>query len=125
MRPSGASRRQSVFSACFARRAKALHADSVGGLGGGRPRRVPASNLPRTMLSSVNNAAEHRTLVLARQEMASWTQLQLEPSALRAPDGFTALRTIGPNEAHLPATLYELAQTAERDHSGGAADVYA
>ena len=102
-----------------------LHADSVGGLGGGRPRRVPASNLPRTMLSSVNNAAEHRTLVLARQEMASWTQLQLEPSALRAPDGFTAPRSIGPNGAHLPATLYELAQTAERDHPGGSGDVYA
>ena len=44
-----------------------LHADSVAGLGGGRPRRVPAASLPRTMLSSVNNAAEHRTLVLARQ----------------------------------------------------------
>ena len=102
-----------------------LHADSVGGLGGGRPRRVPASNLPRTMLSSVNNAAEHRTLVLARQEMASWTQLQLEPSALRAPDGFTAPRNIGPNGAHLPATLYELAQAAERDHRGGAEDIYA
>jgi predicted ATPase len=102
-----------------------LHADSIGGLGGGRPRRVPASSLPRTMLSSVNNAAEHRTLVLARQEMASWTQLQLEPSALRAPDEFTAPRSIGPNGAHLPATLYELAQSAERDHSGGMKDVYA
>jgi len=102
-----------------------LHADSIGGLGGGRPRRVPASSLPRTMLSSVNNAAEHRTLVLARQEMASWTQLQLEPSALRAPDEFSASRSIGPNGAHLPATLYELAQEAERSHRGGAEDVYA
>jgi predicted ATPase len=102
-----------------------LHADSVAGLGGGRPRTVTASSLPRTMLSSVNNAAEHRTLVLARQEMASWTQLQLEPSALRAPDSFTATRTIGPNGSHLPATLYELAQAAERDNPGAAEDVYA
>lgn len=102
-----------------------LHADSVAGLGGGRPRRVPAANLPRTMLSSVNNAAEHRTLVLARQEMAGWTQLQLEPSALRAPDEFTAPRSMGPSGAHLPATLYDLAQTAQRDHSGGDRDVYA
>jgi predicted ATPase len=102
-----------------------LHADSVGGLGGGRPRRVPASSLPRTMLSSVNNAAEHRTLVLARQEMLSWTQLQLEPSALRSADGFTAPRSIGPNGAHLPATLYELAQAAERVQVGGSNDVYA
>ena len=102
-----------------------LHADSAGGLGGGRPRRVPAASLPRTMLSSVNNAAEHRTLVLARQEMASWTQLQLEPSALRAPDGFTVSRTIGPNGSHLPATLYELAQNAERHQKGGSDDLYA
>jgi predicted ATPase len=57
--------------------------------------------------------------------MASWSQLQLEPSALRAPDGFTAPRSIGPAGAHLPSTLYELAQAAERDHSGGARDVYA
>ena len=102
-----------------------LHADSVAGRGGGRPRRVPAASLPRTMLSSVNNAAEHRTLVLARQEMAGWTQLQLEPSALRAPDGFTAPRSIGPNGAHLPATLYDLAQVAQRNHPGGDRDVYA
>ena len=102
-----------------------LHADSVAGLGGGRPRRVPAANLPRTMLSSVNNAAEHRTLVLARQEMAGWTQLQLEPSALRAPDGFTAPRSMGPSGAHLPATLYDLAQAAQRDRPGGERDVYA
>ena len=102
-----------------------LHADSVAGLGGGRPRRVPAANLPRTMLSSVNNAAEHRTLVLARQEMAGWTQLQLEPSALRAPDGFTAPRSMGPSGSHLPATLYDLAQAAQRDHPGGGRDLYA
>ena len=102
-----------------------LHADSAAGLGGGRPRRVPAAKLPRTMLSSVNNAAEHRTLVLARQEMAGWTQLQLEPSALRAPDGFTAPRSMGPSGAHLPATLYDLAQAAQRDRPGGDRDVYA
>ena len=102
-----------------------LHADSVGGRGGGRPRRVPAASLPRTMLSSVNNAAEHRTLVLARQEMTGWTQLQLEPSALRAPDSFTAPRSVSPNGAHLPATLYELTQAAERRAPGGAEDVCA
>ncbi|MBL8214229.1 MAG: AAA family ATPase [Bryobacterales bacterium] len=49
-----------------------LHADSSEGYGGGRPRRVPAASLPRTMLSSVNNAAEHKTLVLA----ISWRAVQ-------------------------------------------------
>ena len=102
-----------------------LHTDTLAGLGGGRQRRVPAASLPRTMLSSVNNAAEHRTLVLARQEMAGWTQLQLEPSALRAPDGFTAPRSMGPSGAHLAATLYDLAQAAQRDRPGGERDVYA
>lgn len=103
----------------------ALHADSSGEAGGGRPRRVPAASLPRTMLSSVNNAAEHRTLVLARQEMMGWTQLQLEPSALRAPDGFTAPRSIGPNGAYLAATLFDLAQRAERERPGASRDVFA
>lgn len=102
-----------------------LHADSIGGKGGGRPNRVPAANLPRTMLSTVTNAAEHRTLVLARQEMMSWTQLSLEPTALRAPDSFTAPRSIARNGLHLPATLHALAQDAERERAGGKADLYA
>ncbi len=75
--------------------------------------------------SVASNAAEHRTLVLARQEMAAWTQLQLEPTALRAPDEFTAPHSIGHTGAHLPATLHELAQAAQRDHPGGERDVYA
>lgn len=96
-----------------------LHADSSGEMGGGRPRQVPASSLPRTMLSSVNNAAEHRTLVLARKEMMSWTQVQLEPSALRAPDSFTAPRTVGLQGAHLPATLHALVQAADARRAAG------
>lgn len=102
-----------------------LHADSEGGKGGGRPRLVPASSLPRTMLSSVNNAAEHRTLVLARQEMMAWTQLQLEPSALRAPDAFTAPHVIAANGAHVPATLYHLAQREAQKAAGGDENLYA
>jgi predicted ATPase len=101
-----------------------LHMDSEGGQGG-RPRKFTASSLPRTVLSSANSAAEYRTLVLARQEMMSWVQLQLEPSALRAPDSFTAPRSLSPSGAHLPATLYALAQASERQHPGTAQDVYA
>jgi predicted ATPase len=102
-----------------------LHTDIEGGQGGGRPRQFVASSLPRTVLSSANSAAEYRTLVLARQEMMSWVQLQLEPSALRAPDPFTAPKTLSPNGAHLPATLYALAQASERQEPGTAQDVYA
>ena len=39
---------------------------------------------------------------------------RLEPSALRAPDAFTAPRSMGPSGAHLPATLHDLAQAAQR-----------
>jgi predicted ATPase len=101
-----------------------LHADSIGGKGGGRPSRVSVASLPRTMLSTVTNAAEHRTLVLARKEMVSWTQLYLEPTALRAPDSLTAPHSIGPSGLHLPATLFALAQSAEHGRAGGAADLY-
>ena len=77
--------------------------------GGGRPRRHIAEKLPRTVLSNVN-AAESATAVVARREMQSWRLLQLEPSALRAPDLFTAPRSIATNGAHLPATLARLAK---------------
>jgi predicted ATPase len=100
-----------------------LHADT-GGQTGARQRKVATFRLPRTMLSSVNAAAEHRTLVLARQEMMSWTQLQLEPTALRAPDPFTAPHTIGANGAHVPATLYHLAQLEAQRRRGADADLY-
>ena len=91
-----------------------LHSDSMGSSSGGRPRRVLASSLPRTMLSHPTSATEHRTVVLARQEISSWIQLQLEPSALRAPDPFTAPEYIAPDGAHLPATLRRLASGSDR-----------
>jgi predicted ATPase len=99
-------------------------ADSKGGLGGGGPRRLLASNMPRTVLSTANNAAEYRTLVLARREMMGWTQFQLEPSALRSPDPFNAPRHITSNGAHLPATLFGLAQDAKKSGQASPEDVY-
>lgn len=78
-------------------------------VGGGRPRSHVAAKLPRTVLSSAN-AAESPTAVLARREMQSWRLLQLEPSALRAPDPYTAPTSITTNGAHLPATLARLAR---------------
>lgn len=93
-----------------------LHQDRAEGgeaIGGGRPRRVLASALPRTVLSSVNDATEFRTVVLARREMQSWRQLHLEPTALRSPDEFTSPRSLGVDGAHIPATLLRLARVAE------------
>ncbi len=101
-----------------------IRADSERGLGGGRPRKLLASKLPRTVLSNANNAAEHRTLVLARQEMLGWTQFQLEPSALRAPDRFTDPARIDTNGAHLPATLDAMGRELERSGEGTREDLY-
>jgi predicted ATPase len=75
----------------------------------GRPRRFLAASLPRTALSTAN-AAEGPTATMARREMQSWRLLQLEPSALRQPDPFTAPVKLGPDGSHLPAALYHLAR---------------
>ncbi len=101
-----------------------IRADSEGGLGGGGPRKLLATNMPRTVLSTANNAAEHRTLVLARKEIMGWTQFQLEPSALRSPDPFHAPRRIAHNGAHLPGALFGLAKDAEREDRGTPEDIY-
>ncbi|MEW6664573.1 MAG: AAA family ATPase [Thermodesulfobacteriota bacterium] len=89
-----------------------LHQDHRGtGRGGGRTLARSAANLPRTVVS-VANAAESPTVLCARREMESWRILQLEPSALRKPDELNASPHLSFNGAHLPASLYHLAQTA-------------
>src|SRR3954451_11909774 len=91
-----------------------LHQEGSGGL----TRSVLASSLPRTVLSTVN-AAESPTAVLVRREMQSWRLLQLEPTALRAPDSFTAPTHVASDGSHIPATLYSLArQGASPDDPG-------
>jgi predicted ATPase len=73
----------------------------------GRPFRVPAATSPKTILGGINTDS-HPTVLAARREMQSWTLLQLEPSALRQPDNFSAEAKVGANGAHLPATLLRL-----------------
>ncbi len=75
----------------------------------------PASALPRTMLSTVQTG-EYPTALLVRREMQSWRLLQLESSALRQPDEFTAPPRMGPDGSHIAATLYHLAR---RSAAGG------
>lgn len=79
----------------------------------GKPRTLLAANLPRTALSAAN-AAESPTATLARREMQSWRLLQLEPSALRQPDPFTAPSKLAQDGSHLAATLHYLARSAFR-----------
>ncbi|MFY0529196.1 AAA family ATPase [Archangium gephyra] len=91
----------------------------------GRTRQFLAESLPRTVLSSTT-AAESPTALLARREMQSWRLLQLEPSALRAPDPYSAPSRLGTSGAHLPATLGRLAQIhrGRREKSGVSEQIY-
>ena len=91
-----------------------LHQD---GGSSGRPLRIPAASLPRTVLSATN-AAESPTVVAARREMEAWRMLQLEPSALRRPDEFASPTRLGTDGSHLPATLYRLARNSGREGNG-------
>lgn len=93
-----------------------LHQDYGGdskGMSGGRPRELLASRLPRTVVSTVQ-ASDSPTVVLARREMQSWRMLQLEPTALRSPDPFTAPRRLSSTGAHMPSTLGRLARVRLR-----------
>jgi predicted ATPase len=83
-----------------------IHQD---GGGGGRVRKLLAKNLPRTALSSAN-AVENRTATLVKNEMLSWKRVQLEPSAMRAPDSLTSPTIMGSDGSHLPSMLCELAR---------------
>jgi predicted ATPase len=80
-----------------------LHQDGHGG------RKVPAAKSSRTVLSSVN--ADFPTALAARREMESWSTLQLEPSAMRAPSFYTDPKKIDERGAFLPGALSRLAKT--------------
>lgn len=91
-----------------------------GGLGGGQPFRVPAAKSERTIVSGITTN-EYPSVLAARREMQSWTLLQLEPSALRQPDAFSAEPHLTANGAHMAATLLRLG--AENEVSNRLADL--
>jgi predicted ATPase len=80
--------------------------------GRGEPSQHPARPLTRTVLSAVTGS-DNATALLARREMQSWRVLQLEPSALRQPDDFSAPTRLGADGAHLAATLSRLAKQSK------------
>ncbi|MBN9656611.1 MAG: AAA family ATPase [Acidobacteria bacterium] len=88
----------------------------------GKPQKLRAANLPRTVVSAANSA-ESPTATLVKREMQSWRLLQLEPSSLREPDNFTAPIELASNGAHLPAALFHLA-TAPGELDVDSAAVY-
>ncbi len=74
---------------------------------GGRPLEVRASKTPQTVLSGVN-LTSHPTALAVRREMQSWRLLQLEPTALRAPDQFSDESRLSETGQHLPNALFRL-----------------
>lgn len=80
--------------------------------GGGRPQEISARKSPQTVLSGVN-LSSHPTALATRREMQSWRMLQLEPSALRAPDDIFGETALSPTGEHLPNTLFRLGHYGE------------
>lgn len=78
----------------------------------GRPSEVPARKSPQTVLSGVN-ASSHPTALAARRELQSWRLLQLEPSALRAPDEYRGNARLSATGGHLPNTLLRIGSRVE------------
>lgn len=87
----------------------------------GAARRLAADSLPRTVLSEAN-ASESETATVARHEMMSWRLLQLEPTALRRSDDFTAPNILGLDGSHLPNSLYHLSRLARMSATEGEKD---
>src|SRR5262249_17120205 len=95
------------------------------GGGRGKPQPRAAARAGRTVLSSVTTN-DYPTILAARREMQSWHRLALEPSALRAPDGFTDPRSLDQDGRHLAATLYRIAIEGQTWEQGSDYDaVYA
>src|SRR5262245_32688827 len=99
---------------------------NVHGDGGslGKPQPRAAARAGRTVLSTVTTN-DYPTILAARREMESWRRLALEPSALRAPDGFTDPRSLGVDGSHLAATLYRIANETGPDEKADPEAVYA
>lgn len=81
--------------------------------GGSRGQPVPAlaTNLPRTVLSTINTT-EAPTVLCAKREMETWRLLALEASSLRSPDNFNDKgKLLDAHGRHMPATLHRLMES--------------
>jgi predicted ATPase len=89
---------------------------NVHGDGGsfGKPQPRAAARAGRTVLSTVTTN-DYPTILAARREMQSWRRLALEPTALRAPDGFADPRSLDTDGRHLASTLYRIATEHDND----------
>ncbi len=80
----------------------------------GKPQKAPADNAPRTIIATSNTSATP-TILAARREMQRWRILSLEPTSMRGADRFQDDPHISASGDHLPATLYRLAHSNDKD----------
>lgn len=85
----------------------------------GQPKVAAAARAPATVVSTITQA-DDPTILAARREMQSWRRLALEPSSMRAADGYNDPHHMLANGRHLATALYRVAHTDERSE-----DVYA
>ena len=78
----------------------------------GQPLKVPAEKTPQTLLSSIHSTS-HPTALAMRREMQSWQLIQLEPTALRAPDDFASDSKISVKGDHMPSALHRIGLYAD------------
>ncbi len=78
----------------------------------GQPLKVPAEKTPQTLLSSIHSTS-HPTALAMRREMQSWQLIQLEPTALRAPDDFASDSKISVKGEHMPSALHRIGLYAD------------
>jgi len=90
----------------------------------GRPKRVLPTQSPRTVVSTVNSA-EDPTVLAVRRELQGWRRLALEPTAMRAADGFNDPSMMGSDGKHLAAALYRIANSQPDGARVTPEDVYA
>lgn len=78
----------------------------------GRKQAISRDRLERTVLSTVSSA-EYPTAFAARQELANWRFLQLNPTELRTPSDIYSTTELRPDGSNLAAVLYRMAQDDE------------
>ena len=81
-----------------------LHQD---GGSSGQPQKIPARNIPKTVVSNTNSAV-WPTILAARREMQSWRFLALEPTAMRRSNRIHEEGSVGADGGRLAAALYKL-----------------
>jgi predicted ATPase len=80
----------------------------------GKPKPAAAGRAPSTIVSTVTRG-DDPTILAVRREMQSWRRIALEPSALRSADRYLDPQVLGADGAHLPGTLFRIANLAEAD----------